>query len=181
MPVVPAGLHHVRTRAEPHLRFSFRRLDVRARYEHDLHGVGVRVKGSGESRRKLEERAERSLRMVAPQIRDFDARSAGGIEVGPFQVAGRREDGLAWRGFRCRGGLRLSGDCARTGAASVSAIENARTFLGLIDSSFADLQRCGRLPPGGPKVSNHRRPARPGSFEWKTVALRLRAGAHCGR
>ena len=61
MTVVPAGLHHVRPGTEPHLRFSFRRLDVRARQEHDLHGVGVRVKGSGESRRKLEERAERAL------------------------------------------------------------------------------------------------------------------------
>ena len=31
VPVIPARLHHVRTRTEPHLRFSFRRLDVRAR------------------------------------------------------------------------------------------------------------------------------------------------------
>jgi hypothetical protein len=30
MPVVPAGLHHVGTRTEAHLRFAFRRLDVRA-------------------------------------------------------------------------------------------------------------------------------------------------------
>jgi hypothetical protein len=97
VPVVPAGLHHVRTRTEPHLGLSFRRLDVRAREEHDLHGVGVRVKGSGESRRKLEEGAERPLGMVAPLIRDLDSRSAVRIEVCRLQFAGRHEDGLAWR------------------------------------------------------------------------------------
>jgi len=90
------------------------------------------MKWNDESRRKLEERAERSLGMVAPQIRDLDSGSAVGVEVGPSQVAGRDEDGLAWRCTRSLG-LRLSGCCASTGDARRSEIENTRTLLGLIE------------------------------------------------
>jgi hypothetical protein len=68
--------------------------------------MGVRVEGRGESCRKFEERAECPLRMVAPQSRDLDAWSTRGIEVGPFQVGRRHDDGLACPGFR--GLLRLS-------------------------------------------------------------------------
>ena len=106
VPVVPAGLHHVAARTEPYLRLSFRRLDVRARQEHDLHGVGVRVEGNRESCRQLQVRAERPLGMVAPQIGDLDTGSAGWIEVGPFQIGGWREDRLACPRFRWRGGFR---------------------------------------------------------------------------
>src|SRR5678815_1420806 len=82
VPIVAAGLHHVRARTEPHLRFSFGRLDVGTRQEHDLHRVGVGVKGNGEARGELEVRAERAFAMVAPEIRDLDSWSAGRIEVG---------------------------------------------------------------------------------------------------
>src|SRR5687768_12616887 len=69
----------------------------------------MRVKWNDESRRKLEVRAERPLGMVAPQIRDLDSGSAIGIEISPFEIAGRHENGLAWPCFQIFVGLRLSG------------------------------------------------------------------------
>ena len=132
MPVVPAWLHHVRPGPSRTSGFAFRRLDVRARHEYDFHRVGVRVKRSGESGRKLEECAERPLRMVAPQVRDLDAGSALRIEVGPFQVAERHEEG--WPGAASGTVLAFvrmtAPQRARTGSRE---IENARTFLGLIE------------------------------------------------
>src|SRR6266852_2387680 len=41
--VVPAGLHQVGTRPKAKLRLPVRRLDERARHDHDLEVVGVRM------------------------------------------------------------------------------------------------------------------------------------------
>src|SRR6266542_4501960 len=107
--VVPAGLHQVRTRPQPEFGFAFRCLNVFARHDHELYGVGMRMEWSCESRRETDERAVPALRMVTPHIRDLDSRSTGGVEVGPLQLAGRHDDGSACPRFRGALRLRLSG------------------------------------------------------------------------
>src|SRR5262249_37585650 len=71
-----ARLPQVGPGAQPELGLSFRSLDERAREDHDLVGVGMRVEGSRESRRELDDRAESSLGVIAPEIGDLDSRSA---------------------------------------------------------------------------------------------------------
>src|SRR4029450_8714192 len=92
MPVASAGLEEVGARSEPELGLSLRDLDVGPRNDHDLHVVGMRVKGSCESRRQAAERAEGDAAcVVAPKIRDLDARGSCWVEIRPLQVAGREE------------------------------------------------------------------------------------------
>ena len=111
VPVVPAGLHHVRPRPEPHARLVLPAPGCRC-------PTGIRP-----SWRTCACGAERRTRPEAsgahrtppwrgrPTVGDLDSRSAGRIEVGPFDLAGWQEDGRS-----C---------CASTGAARLSEIENA--------------------------------------------------------
>src|SRR5262245_54706779 len=105
MPVLPAGLHQVGAGTQAKLGLSFGTLDIRARDEHDLHVVRVPVERNGETRGQLEERSESPLRVVAPEVRDLDSRSAFRIEVRPFELCGSDRDRLT--GCRAGGFLRM--------------------------------------------------------------------------
>src|SRR6266516_1913727 len=108
VPVVAARLQEIRSGAEPEFRLALRSLDESPGHDHDLHVVRVRVERSSESGRQLEERSERARRVIAPQIRNLDARGAGRVEIRPFQVAGRHNDEPAFRCFRGALAFRLS-------------------------------------------------------------------------
>src|SRR5260370_23890851 len=100
VPIVPARLQQVRTGTQPDFGLSFGPMDERARHDHGLHGIRVRVQRSRKSRWTLDQRAVRACRMVAPKIRNLESRSAGGVEVGPLDVASRPYDRPARLAFR---------------------------------------------------------------------------------
>src|SRR5436309_16126583 len=103
VPVVAARLQEIRSGAEPEFRLALRSLDVSPGHDHDLHVVRVRVQGSSESGRQLEEGPEWALRVIAPQIGNLDSGGATRVEIRPFQVARKHNDEPA---FRCsRGAL----------------------------------------------------------------------------
>src|SRR6266550_3717116 len=108
VPVVAARLQEIRSGAEPEFRLALRSLDESPGHDHDLHVVRVRVERRSESGRKLEERPECALRVIAPQIRNLDSGGAGRVEIRPLQVAGRHNDEPACRCSRGALAFRLS-------------------------------------------------------------------------
>ncbi len=46
------------------------------------------VQGRRESSRQFEDRPEWTLRVIAPQVSDLNARSASGVKIDPLEICG---------------------------------------------------------------------------------------------